>query len=127
VENEVRLTEQQVDMNSEKSKRKLVENDDVDEEEKETVGQTPPDKKTILEAGGVISSPGLGFLRMAEYNDVDEEEEVEKKEDDPASNVKNKNEKKKKKTAAELARSVRSKVDKGGQPISKSKCQQHED
>ena len=112
VENEVSLTEQQVDMNSEKSKRKLVENDDVDEEEKETVGQTPPDKKTILEAGGVISSPGLGFLRMAEYDDVDEEEEVEKKKDDPANNVKNKNEKKKKKTAAEyLARSVQSKVD----------------
>jgi hypothetical protein len=58
------------------SKRKLVENDvdvDVDEEEKETVGQTPPYKKTIFEAGGVISSPGLGFLRMAEYNYVDEE------------------------------------------------------
>ena len=35
VENEVKLNEQQVDMNKEKGKRKLVENDDDDFDEQE--------------------------------------------------------------------------------------------
>ena len=79
------------------------------EEKDESINKVEPKRSTTVNVGGVISSPGVGYIRVESDDTLEDEDNA----DTPPTAEDNKKEKKKSKmTAAEyLVRQVKSKVE----------------